>query len=122
MIRALFSFFVIAAAGCTYGDRAAFETSQRPQTNPQTIQVLDRQNIKRPYKVIGLVTSESYYLRSAMKSIRKEASELGADAIIDFGPSGNQTGVGLATAGGAMLSGIGGSYNTGWAGKAIVWE
>lgn len=113
---------IVGLFGCTYGDRAAFETEPRARTNPASIQVLDRQDITRPFKVVGVVTSESYYLKSAMKSLRKEASELGAEALIDFGPSGNQTGVGAATGAGAMAWGIGSSYNTGWAAKAIVWQ
>jgi len=124
-VRSMKSLILASAVllvGCTYSDRASFETVQRPKTNPATIQVLERQDIKRQYKVIGLVTSESSYLQSAMKAIRKEASELGADAIVDFGPSGNQSGVGVATGGSMMLTGVGASYNTGWSGKAIVWE
>jgi hypothetical protein len=126
MMKALI-FAVIAVTsgsliGCTYSSGAAYETSGRAQTNPQSIQVIERQDIKRPFKVIGMVTAESYYPQSAIKAMRKEAAKMGADAITDFGQSGNQTAIGTGGISGPVLTGVGGSYNTGWSGKAIIWQ
>ena len=107
---------------CTYGNRISYETTRRPPTNPATIEVIDAKDIKRQYKVIGIVTSDSWYMHSALKACRKEAADLGADAITDFGPSGNTSGVGAANPVGAGAWGVGSSYNTGFAAKAIVWQ
>jgi len=108
--------------GCTYGNKVAYDSVRRAQKSPDQIQVFETRDVKRPYRVIGLVSSDSYYMHSALKSIRKEAGELGADAIIDFGPNGNQTGMGYGYGTGAGMMGIGASYNTGFVAKAIVWE
>lgn len=108
---------VLAISSCTYGDRAAFETEKRNQTNPDSIEVVETRSCSRQYKVIGNVSAESYYMSSALKRCRKEAAALGADALLDFGPSGNQTGMATFSAGMA----VGSSYNTGWTAKAIVW-
>ncbi len=107
----------LAVSSCTYGDRAAFETGKRNQTNPDSIEVVESRSCSRQYKVIGAVSAESYYMSSALKRCRKEAAALGADALLDFGPSGNQTG--MAAFSGGMA--VGSSYNTGWTAKAIVW-
>jgi hypothetical protein len=108
--------------GCTYGNKVAYDSVKRAQKSPDQIQVFETRDVKRPYRVIGLVSSDSYYMHSALKSIRKEAGELGADAIIDFGPNGNQTGMGYGYGTGAGMMGIGASYNTGFVAKAISWE
>lgn len=107
----------LAVSSCTYGDRASFETEKRNQTNPDSIEVVETRSCSRQYKVIGNVSAESYYMSSALKRCRKEAAALGADALLDFGPSGNQTGMATFSAGMA----VGSSYNTGWTAKAIVW-
>jgi hypothetical protein len=83
--------------------------------------VFDAKDITRPYKVIGIVSSDSWYMHSALKACRTEAAALGANAITEFGPSGNTTGVGVANPLGAGALGVGSSYNTGFAAKAIVW-
>jgi hypothetical protein len=108
--------------GCTYGNKVSYDNIGRIPKAPEQVQVFESRDVKRPYKVIGLVSSDSYYMHSALAAIRKEAGELGADAVIDFGPSGNQTGMGYAYGAGPGIFGVGSSYNTGFAARAIVWE
>ena len=115
-------FLATGMLGCTYGNKVAYDSVNRPQKSPDQIQVFEVRDVKRPYRVIGLVSSDSYYVNSALKALRKEAGELGADAIIDFGPNGNQTGMGYGYGTGVGAMGIGASYNTGFVAKAIVWE
>jgi hypothetical protein len=115
-------FLIVLVAGCTYGNKVAYDSVKRTKKSPDQIQVFEARDVKRAYRVIGLVSSDSYYMHSALKAIRKEAGELGADAIIDFGPNGNQTGMGYGYGSGMGVMGIGASYNTGFAAKAIVWE
>ena len=109
----------ISLSGCTYGDRVTYETQRRQRANPATIEAVESRSIIRPYKVIGIVSSDSYYMSSAFKRCRSEAAKLGADAIMDFTPNGNQTGA-AALLGYGMA--MGASYNTGWSAKAIVWQ
>ena len=113
---------VVLLAGCTYGNRISYETTRRAPTNPAAVEVFDVKDVKRAYKVIGVVTSDSWYMHSALKSRRAEAAALGASAIIDFGPNGNTSGVGVANPMGAGAWGMGSSYNTGFAAKAIAWQ
>ena len=121
-------YFVVALApvflmlGCTYGNKVSYDNIQRTLKEPNQVQVFESREVKRPYKVIGLVSSDSYYMHSALKALRKEAGEMGADAILDFGPNGNQTGMGYGYGVGMGIMGIGASYNTGFTAKAIVWE
>ena len=122
MNNLLIAALALLISGCTYGNRIAYETTRRPPTNPAAIEVIDAKDIKRQYKVIGIVTSDSWYMHSALKACRKEAAEMGADAITDFGPNGNTSGVGVANPMGAGAWGVGSSYNTGFAAKAIVWQ
>jgi len=117
----LSALLALAISGCTYGNRISYETNRRPPTNPAAVEVFDAKDVTRPYKVIGIVSSDSWYMHSALKSCRTEAAALGANAIIDFGPSGNTSGVGVANPMGAGAWGVGSSYNTGFAAKAIVW-
>jgi hypothetical protein len=112
----------VAISGCTYGNRISYETTRRPPTNPASVEVFDVKDVTRPYKVIGIVSSDSWYMHSALKACRTEAAALGANAIIDFGPNGNTSGVGVANPMGAGALGMGSSYNTGFAAKAIVWN
>ena len=109
---------LLPISGCTYGDRASFETTSRLGTSPATIEVVESRDVRRPYKVIGIVSAESYYLSAALKRCRAEAAKLGADALLDFGPTGNRTGV--ASYGYGLAAGS--TYNTGWSAKALVWE
>ena len=81
-------FLIVLVAGCTYGNKVAYDSVKRTKKSPDQIQVFEARDVKRAYRVIGLVSSDSYYMHSALKAIRKEAGELGADAIIDFGPNG----------------------------------
>lgn len=113
---------LLIMSGCTYGNKVAYDSVKRPQKSPDQIEVFEARDVKRPYRVIGLVSSDSYYMHSALKAVRKEAGELGADAVIDFGPNGNQTGMGYGYGSGLGTMGIGASYNTGFVAKAIVWE
>ncbi len=119
---ALLCVLALLLAGCTYGNRISYETTKRPPTSPASVEVFDVRDVKRPYKVIGIVSSDSWYMHSALKACRTEAAALGADAIIEFGPSGNTSGVGVANPMGAGAWGVGSSYNTGFAAKAIVWQ
>jgi len=120
-LRLGFVLITLAAmlSNCTYGDRASYETHGRQPTYSNAIEVVESRNTTRPYKVVGVVSSDSYYMSSAMKRCRSEAAKLGADALLDFGPSGNQTGVATYLGYGVAM---GASYNTSWSAKAIVWE
>ena len=112
------SLLAFVFASCTYSDRVAYENSTRPATNPESIEVYDSRNLDRPYKVIGIVGSESLRMQPALELMREEAAQLGADALLDFGPNGGQsevTGFQNRIAGGS-------SRNTGFSAKAIVWQ
>ena len=108
----------LIVSGCTYGDRVSYETITRPPTNPEIIEVVESHNLSRPYKVIGMVSSESSYMQSALDRMKYEAADMGANALLDFSSSGNKSGM-LYGSGGMMM---GGSYNTGYCAKAIVWQ
>lgn len=103
---------------CSYSDRVSYERSNRPETSPESIEVYDSRNLNRPYKVIGIVGSESLRMQPALDLMREEAAQLGADALLDFGPNGGQSGVTM------LQNGIGGgsSRNTGFSAQAIVWQ
>lgn len=112
----------LVLAGCTYGNKVAYDSVKRPRKSPDQVQVFDIRDVKKPYRVIGMVSSDSYYMDSALKRLKKEAGEIGADAIIEFGPNGNQTSMGYGYGVGPAVTGIGASYNTGFVAKAIVWD
>lgn len=115
------SFSVLLACiitSCSYSDRVSYERSNRPATSPESIEVYDSGNLSRPYKVIGIVGSESLSMQSALDLMREEAAQLGADALLDFGPNGGQSGVTMLQ---NRIPG-GSSRNTGFSAKAIVWE
>ena len=98
------------------GNRVSYDGINRQTKKPEQIQVLDINDIKKTYKVIGIVSSRSAYMHSALKSCRREAALLGADAIINFGPDGGG-GMGVVTGTGVVLT-----TNLSYSAKAIVWE
>ncbi len=114
-------------SSCTLGNRVSYDGKTRPTKNWEQIQVLDTNDLQRNYKVIGLVSSRSAYMHSALKSCRKEAALLGADAIVNFGPDGGAgmgvvTGTGVAGMGVVTGTGVVVTANVSYSAKAIAWE
>ena len=113
VILAIMSLFL---SSCTLGNRVSYDGKNRPIKQLDQIEVLDMNDIQKKYKVIGLVSSRSAYMHSALKSCRKEAALLGADAIINFGPDGGG-GMGVVTGSGVIVT-----ANMSYSAKAIAWE
>lgn len=117
---------------CTTGDSVVFDPNRRAATAPEAIEVVYSNTLRRPHKVIGIVSANTYSMESALRRMRYDASEMGADALLDFGPNGSQTSVGanngyLSNFGNpyfinTMQTSVSTSYNTGFSAKAIVWE
>ena len=103
-------------SSCTLGNRVSYDGKNRPTKQLDQIEVLDMNDIQKKYKVIGLVSSRSAYLHSALKSCRKEAALLGADAIVNFGPDGGG-GMGVVAGSGVIVT-----ANMSYSAKAIAWE
>ena len=98
-----------------------YETAARPP-KPQDflIEVYESKDIKRPYKVIGLVqvnAGKRHSVADTLEQLRSAARQMGADALIDLG---NQPiGAGVPSNGGTIYSG---HVRDLWTAKAIVWE
>ena len=107
-------------AGCTWGNKASYETTLRTPTDRTSIEVVDSATNKRAYKVIGMVSSRSMNPRSALASCRKEASELGGNAILDFHRGSDGGGAVIMPVGGAFIAtnGVSPEYEA----KVIVWQ
>jgi hypothetical protein len=130
IVPALLSTLILVS--CTTGDQVVFDTNNRPATIPEQIEVVYSQTIRREYTIIGIVSANTYSMQDALERMRDDASDMGADALLDFGPNGSQTSVGassgyLANFGNPYMintlqSNVGTSYNTGFSAKAIVWK
>lgn len=101
--------------GCTYSNATKYDAVDRPKTTPASIEVVDAVNLTRPYRVIGTANSVNYNSTGALEGIRKQAAEMGGDAIISFGrdAGGYQSG----TVAGTSYGGSG--YE--WTAKVIIW-
>ena len=126
----LASHFLLFA--CTTGDQVVFDSKERAATVPEEIEVVYSNTVKREYKIIGIVTANTYSMQDALERMRDDASEMGAEALLDFAPNGSQTSIG---SGNGYITNFGNpyvlntmqtsfstSYNTGFSAKAIVWE
>lgn len=117
---------------CTTGDYVSFDPSPRAATAPEKIEVVYSNLIKKEYKIIGIVSANTYSMENALERMRYDASEMGAEALLDFGPNGSQTAVGASNGYisnfgnpyiiNTMQTSVATSYNTGFSAKAIVWE
>ena len=55
-----------------------------PKPDDFSVQIIDDKSKIKKHKIIGLATAKAYLLDVAIKDLKKEAKEAGADALIDF--------------------------------------
>jgi hypothetical protein len=69
------------------------ESVRHEPATPFGIEVLDVSAVTRPYIVMGLAEAETTTLHEAVDRLRREASKIGGDAILDIlpCPGGNTT-------------------------------
>jgi hypothetical protein len=76
---------VVAAVACSSAvDLFPIDTTPRPPTNPDSIQVLAEEP-QRPYKVIALVSAfdgSGFRPKSARRRLMEAAARLGGDAVL----------------------------------------
>lgn len=111
----------LVLAGCVSVKSVPDETAARPPKSQDfAIEVYESKDIKRPYKVIGLVQADAgkrHSVADTLEQLRSAARLMGADALIDLG---NQPiGAGVPSDGGTMYSGHARDL---WTAKAIVWQ
>jgi hypothetical protein len=79
---------VIFIFGCVTTKSIRYETIIRPpKPSDYPIEILDRENIKHPYKVIGIVQAEarrSHNIDDVIEHLKNEARKMGGDALIDL--------------------------------------
>jgi hypothetical protein len=109
---------------CVHSKSINYATEKRlPKAQNYGMEILDPQDIKRPYKVIGTVEVNAgarFNIKDPIEELRREARKMGADALL----SPNQTPIGIGVAN--TYNGTGGSTYNGHARdlficKAVVW-
>ena len=111
----------VAIAGCVSSKAIQYSASGRlPKPKEFPIEIIDMANVKRPYKVIGLVQVDAgarFNLTNPIERLKGEAKKLGGDALIEL----QQQSIGVGT-----FSRSGGTYGGHardlWTAKVIVWE
>jgi len=84
----IFVLLYLMSQGCAYTDSVQFDSIVRePKPDDFPIEILDKDDIERAYKVIGYVNSsggefnvDSY----AINNLKKNARKMGGDALIDL--------------------------------------
>lgn len=75
-------------SGCASTSRVQFDNIERqPKPDDYPMEILDKADINRSYKVIGYVHSSRGYFNvdaHAIENLKKNARKLGGDALIDL--------------------------------------
>ena len=118
----LFLIIILVFTGCVNTRVIRYETIVRqPKPKNYPIEIIDPANIKRPYKVIGIVQANAGKLHSVedtIKHLKNAARKMGGDALIDLQQSPAKGGV-VAPAGNLYVYG---NVREIWSAKVIVWE
>jgi len=108
-------------SGCARVQSVRYETIQRPSKPvAYPIEIFDAKDIKRPYKVIGLVRVEvrkRHDIEDTIEHLKIEARKMGGDALVDLKQQ--PIGAGIPYQGGTVYSG---HVRDLWTAKVIVWE
>lgn len=90
------SALVLVLAGCIRAQMIRFEaTSRSPKPPDYLIEVIEKDQVKKPYKVIGEIwvrTGPAQDPNSVLNKMREAAKEMGGDALMDFGIQDARTG------------------------------
>jgi hypothetical protein len=112
---------VLTVGGCAYSKSVRYETitrAEKPENYP--IELIERKDIKREYKVIGLAQVNAGKLASTadvMEKLREQARKMGGEALTEL----EQQPIG----GGSAYKGTGsysGHVRDLWSAKIVVWE
>lgn len=108
--------------GCMSVKSIPYETTTRPaKADTYAIEIYESKDIKRPYKVVGIVQANAgkrHSVADTIEKLRAEARRMGGDALIDL--TNQPIGVGLPTSSGGMI--YSGHVRELWKAKVIVWE
>lgn len=116
--------FALTCVSCVHSKSVSYATEKRqPKAESYGMEILEPQDIKRPYKVIGTVEANAgarFNIKNPIEELRREARKMGADALL--APSQTPIGIGFAN----TYSGTGGGTYNGhvrdlFICKAIVW-
>ena len=109
-------------AGCVRTQVINFETTTRSaKPLDALVEVLEKEQIKNPYKVIGIVRANAGKLadpNSALEKMREAAREMGGDALTEFGVEDARSGVIVPMGSVAAY----GNLRINYAAKVIVFE
>lgn len=72
--------------GCATGEKVKRASEILPPRPLEEVRVVHAGEFTKSYKVIGIVNARAFNMHAALNECRREAGELGADAIIDFSP------------------------------------
>lgn len=121
-MKLLFVICSLFLVGCVRSQAINFETSQRPERPiDHPIEIIEKDQIKRAYKVIGIVRVNVGKLAdpsSAINRLREEARKMGGDALIEIGIEDGRSGV-IVPLGNVSTFG---STRVNYAAKVIVFE
>jgi len=113
---------LVIISGCVRTRSIRYETIVRPpKPLDYPIEILDRANINRPYKVIGVVQANAgkfHSVEDTIEHLKAEARKMGGDALIDLQHGPSKGGV-IAPAGNMYYYG---NVREIWSAKVIVWE
>mgnify|MGYP001081274462 CR=1 FL=1 len=123
LLYALFSIFALLAlfsSGCVHSKTISYSIERLdPKPESYQMEILDPQNIDRPYKVVGTVEANAgarFNVKDPIEKLREEARRMGADAMLV--PT--QTPIGMGTSSSGTGS-YGGHVRDLFISKAIVW-
>lgn len=88
--RLLFILMACFLAGCGTAHLIRYDSVKRtPKRDASEIEIVDAADIKRPYKVIGMVEGEpaarGFSPDGAINAMKRKAAKMGGDALTDLG-------------------------------------
>jgi hypothetical protein len=107
-------------SGCVHSKTISYSSeSLDPKPESFQMEILDPQNVDRPYKVIGTVEANAgarFNVEDPIEKLREEARKMGADALL--APTQTPIGMGYSSSGTGSYSG---HVRDLFVCKAIVW-
>ena len=80
-----FLFLIGCASSINDSQFTSFTDSEfTPKAKEFSVPIIDDKSSIDGYEVIGLATAKAYLLEVAIKDLKKESRQAGADALIDF--------------------------------------
>jgi len=113
---------ISALSGCVSVKSIPYETTVRlPKPADYPIEIYESKDIRKPYKVIGIVQANAgkrHSVADTMEKLRSQARQMGGDALVDL--ANRPIGAGIPTSGGGII--YSGHVRDLWQAKVIVWQ